>query len=126
MQDIDIARATRTRIYSTAVSTTIPANPDRLSIRIVPLPGTTVTVYSPSFSIAGVAAPFNVPLGYATGYDNVVNFWGTLPDLITLENVGDILKGPLLVATTGGGDSSLIETYLSVNSGMSLDVTELP
>lgn len=126
MQDIDIARQLRTRIYSTAVSNLIPANPSRLSIRICPGAGERVDLTSPGWTVQGLTIPSRALLGYAIGYDGVTQLIGTLPDDVTLERVGDILKGPLEIVSTGNVDNYLIETYLDVMSPMPLDVSTLP
>lgn len=127
MQDVDIARATRTQCYNSSSSEGIPANPDRLSIRLVPGLNDYIQLVARNITVPGVPTNQTVILGMAVGPDTSVTVvGGTLPDDVTLEKVGDILKGPLTLVTSGATDGFAIETYLPVNSGMSLDVSKLP
>ena len=125
MQDVDIGRALKTNTYTTAGSLDIPANPNRLAIRLCAETGDTAKLYAFITPTAGSTVPLLFMVGLACGQDNSTPNPGTLPDDITIDKIGDLLKGPL-VLNSAGIRAFAIETYLDVNSGASLDVTKLP
>jgi hypothetical protein len=126
MQDIDIARQTKTNTYFTQGTLVIPPNPSRLAIRIVAAIGDFVTLSATLTPTAGASTPINYFVGSSSGHNNGIPLSGSLPDDITLERIGDLLKGPLTLTSGVGTGVYAIETYLDVVSPMPLDVSTLP
>lgn len=129
MQDIDIARQTKTNVYSTTTSVNIPANQMRLSVRIIITQVDFALLSAVRAPINGVANPLNVPLAVAAWVQEAAVATTDAIQLqrdVRLEDVGDILLGDLKLTCTGGTNVFAIETYLEVVTPRSLDVTKLP
>lgn len=116
MEDVAIERSLKTRIYATATTIAIPANANRMSIRLTAdqnegcnLLAVTPPVIGP---LAGGTSPV---LGFCL-FNNGLAPVTTGPVDCTLTNCGDLLKGPLSLQnfTLNGNLAYAVEVYLDV------------
>lgn len=131
MEDVNIARATRNNHYTVSgTNLAIPANSDRISIKLTCLPGVNSgsgMVLTQPITVIGSATPISAVLG-AINYSsaNIADGVADVNDFISIGTVGIALLGPLILRGTNNLVVHAVETYLPVNAGQSLDIDKLP
>jgi hypothetical protein len=139
-EDVKIGQATRSNLYIASTSTTkIPANPNRLSIRLITDAVTatlravtsTGTIVLPNHIVVGTPTPQNVIIAqvrFAPGSNQVpiIPDSGWICDEIEPLRIGQYFYEELQLIENGGGIAYAIETYLPVTAGRSLDIAKLP
>lgn len=123
MEDVDIGRATKTQLHFTVGSLEIPGRASRLSVRILcddNDQGFLSAIVTPmgtglgatNFMLAAVSRIATIAA--ATAY---TQYWPQAD--VNLQNVGNLLLGPLRLISNNSVGVYAIETYLDVQSGPS-------
>lgn len=118
MEDIAIARATKTRIYRTSTSISIPANPNRLAVRLTCVNGDQAELWYPRAVAIGAFSDGDILIGWCSRLSNTLvgEVYGyTLFDDVSLDRVGVALLGELRLDSTQNVQAVAIETYLDLN-----------
>lgn len=129
MQDINIDRQTKTNVYVAATSVAIPANPNRLSIRIScdDTGRGILSLKTPTQRLgSGATAVSVVPILFVYRNDAGTPQPPIPSATVTLAEIGDAFKGDLILNSDTLVNAYAVETYLDVNDGIPLDVTKLP
>lgn len=127
IEDLTLSRNLRYRYYVTNGIINIPADPSRVSVRIIAGDGSWVYLNAvmPPFSQTG-GDPAFFPLGVTmNNFIGGITNLSTPPDDITLEKVGEILKGPLQLYVASGDKGFAIETYQTIETPASLITNKL-
>lgn len=129
MQDVDIARQTKTNVYQTTTTQDLPPNAMRLSIRIIITQVEVAQLLALRVPINGTSNSSSVPLAIVAWVQEVATATTDEFELqrdTSLEDVGDVLLGALRISSQNGTIVTAIETYLEVVTPRSIDATKLP
>lgn len=124
MEDIRLARRTKYRVWSTATILNLPADPRRIAVQITlrdvawGVPTQNEVSLSAKVPVVVEAASPLVRLLHAyqmisvNAVPEVIAMECKLTDLVTIEQIGQIITSELTLGYNGSNYGILIETYL--------------